>query len=461
MDWDERETVRSGEVDGCPISRRERRSDQERRGRPLRIRVSVLAIGVALLGVSASADDIASVAGSAVLISIDEPKRGEPVSNSVHQASIRGSAFTEGRRRLAIDVMIAIDISGSTRAASGADVDGDGEIGFDPQAEQVPPGHYPPGTRSTDPQDTILAAEIAAAMALLDNLDPSHLRVGVLSFGGEINPATLRQAAYGQQDAWVEVPLTSDFAQVRRALQNILLRGPRGGTNFAAGIRLAVTELAGLHGARSAARPDAAKILMFLTDGVPSFPFGSSRESDPGDTEAALGAARVASKAGITINTYALGPSALDNPVAVTEMSRMTVGTFTPVKNPGDVITYLQGVTFSSVEDVIFTNLTTSEISEDVRLMPDGSFSGYVPVREGINRVRVTALATDGSEGFTEFDLEFGVAGRTSLELTIELDGIRKQNRELQLLVEREKVRRFRDRQRKRLEIEVEDTGTP
>jgi len=139
----------------------------------------------------------------------------------------------------------------------------------------------------------------------------------------------------------------------------------------------------------------------------------------------------------------------------------MTVGTFTPVKNPGDVITYLQGVTFSSVEDVIFTNLTTSEISEDVRLMPDGSFSGYVPVREGINRVRVTALATDGSEGFTEFDLEFGVAGRTSLELTLELDGIRKQNRELQLLVEREKVRRFRDRQRKRLEIEVEDTGTP
>ena len=63
------------------------------------------------------------------------------------------------------------------------------------------------------------------------------------------------------------------------------------GTNFAAGIRLAVTELASLHGARSAPRPEATKILMFLTDGVPSFPFGSSRESDPGDTEAALGAA--------------------------------------------------------------------------------------------------------------------------------------------------------------------------
>ncbi|MBW2493116.1 MAG: VWA domain-containing protein [Deltaproteobacteria bacterium] len=425
------------------------------------IRISLLAIGSVLLGLSASADDLSGIADSAVRIVIDEPKRGEPVSNSVHQAPIRGNAFTEGKRRLTIDVMIAIDISGSTRAASGVDVDGDGEIGFDPHLEQVPPGLYPPDVRSTDPHDTILAAEIAAADALLRNLDPTHLRVGVLSFGGEVNPATLRQAVYGQQDAWLEVPLTSDFDQVRRALQGILARGPRGGTNFAAGIRLAVTELAGLHGARSAPRPEAAKILMFLTDGVPSFPFGSSRESDPGDTEAALGAARVAHKAGITINAYSLGTHALDNPVAATEMSRLTLGTFTPVVNPGDVITYLQGVTFASVEDVIFTNLTTSEISEDVRLLPNGSFSGYVPVREGTNRVRVTALASDGSEGFTEFDLQFDVAGRTSKELTLELDAIRKQNRELQLLVEREKVRQFRERQRKGLKLEVEELETP
>jgi len=153
--------------------------------------------------------------------------------------------------------------------------------------------------------------------------------------------------------------------------------------------------------------------------------------------------------------------NALDNPIAATEMSRLTLGTFTPVKNPGDVITYLQGVTFASVEDVIFTNLTTSEISEDVRLLPNGSFSGYVPVREGINRVRVTALTSDGSEGFAEFDLEFDVSGQTNRELTLELDAIRKQNRELQLLVEREKVRQFRDRQRKGLKLEIEDPEAP
>ncbi len=52
---------------------------------------------------------------------------------------------------------------------------------------------------------------------------------------------------------------------------------------------------------------------------------------------------------------YALGPNALTNPYAATEISRITLGTFTPVRNPGDVITYLQNVSFTSVDDVIFT----------------------------------------------------------------------------------------------------------
>ena len=54
-----------------------------------------------------------------------------------------------------------------------------------------------------------------------------------------------------------------------------------------------------------------------------------------------------------------------------------------PVQNPGDIISFLQGVTFANVEDVIFTNLTTREVSTDVELSPDGSFSGFVPVHRG------------------------------------------------------------------------------
>lgn len=393
--------------------------------------------------------------GARVRIAITNPLPGEPVRNKVHQAPISGSAMADGERPADFDVVLIIDVSGSTKIASGVDVDGDGEVGFDPYLELVPPGTYPPDLRNTDSGDSILAAEISAARALLTTLDPARVRVGVISFSGEMNPLTGNRVRFDQQDAWVEVPLTNDYDKVQRALVGIIARGPRGGTNFAAGLRLAVTELANLSGSRSAPRDDAKKVVLFLTDGLPTFPIGSGSASDPGDTEAALNAARLAHKAGITVNTYALGPNALTNPIAATEIARISLGTFMPVQNPGDIIAFLQGVTFANVEDVIFTNLTTREVSYDVDLSPDGSFSGFVPVTEGMNRVRVTALSTNGASGSVEFDLTFETAGLTSRELSLELDRIRERNKQLLLLIERDRIQRFREQQRKVLEFEM------
>jgi Mg-chelatase subunit ChlD len=419
--------------------------------------LALLACGLALLAGSgrAAATSVAGV--SAVHIRIESPLPGEPVTNKVHQAPIRGNAIAEGDQPVDFDVILIVDVSGSTKHPSGVDVDGDGEIGIDPQFELVPPGTYPPGLRNTDPQDSILAAEIVAGEALLTSLDPQRVRVGVISFSGEMDPNTGRRVRFDQQDAWVEVPLTGNYDQARRALSGILARGPHGGTNFAAGIRLAVTELAGLTGARSVPRPHAKKIALFLTDGLPTFPIGAGAVAEPGDTEAALNAARLAHKAGITINSYALGPTALTNPDAATEIARIALGTFMPVQNPGDIISFLQAVTFANVEDVVFTNLTTREVSYDVELLPDGSFSGFVPVTEGTNRVRVTALTSDGSSGSVEFDLAFETAGLTSRELVLELDRIRERNKHLMLLIERERIQRFREQQRKKLELRASE----
>jgi hypothetical protein len=405
----------------------------------------------------ASAASAAAAASTPVRVLIDSPKSGEPVRNKVHQAQIRGNAVADGERPLEIDVVVVIDVSGSTKQASGVDVDGDGEIGINPQMELVAPGTYPAGTVCTDPGDTILAAEVNAASALIATLDPERVRVGILSFSGEMHPQTGKRVRIDQHDAWVEEPLTHDQAKAQAALGRILARGPNGGTDFAAGVRLAVTELSGLSGSKSVPRAGSKKVALFLTDGLPTFPIGSATVADPGDTEAALNAARLAHKAGVTINSYALGPNALANPYAATELARITLGTFTPVQNPGDVITFLQGVSFANVDDVIFTNLTTQEISEDVRLAPDGSFSGVVPVREGVNRVRVTALATDGSTGSVEFDLEFEKSGLTDRELALELESIRRRNKDLQLLIEKERIQRFRAQQRKGLKIEAEE----
>jgi hypothetical protein len=412
---------------------------------------SIVGIVAAFTAPAAPAAD----GGAGVRIAIESPLPGEPVRNKVHQAPIRGSAMADGDQPADFDVVLIIDVSGSTKTASGVDVDADGEIGFDPYMELVPPGTYPPELRSTDPGDSILAAEISAARALLTTLDSARVRVGVISFSGEMNLLTGNRVRFDQQDAWVEVPLTNDYDKVQRALVSIMARGPRGGTNFAAGLRLAVTELANLSGSHSTPRDGAKKVVLFLTDGVPTFPIGSGSVSDPGDTEAALNAARLAHKAGITINSYALGLTALTNPIAATEIARISLGTFMPVQNPGNIIAFLQGVSFANVEDVILTNLTTREVSYDVDLSPDGSFSGFVPVTEGRNRVRVTALATNGGSGSVEFELVFETAGLTSRELSLELDRIRERNKQLMLLIERDRIQRFREQQRKVLEFEV------
>ena len=400
----------------------------------------------ALAAVSASAD--VDAASEDVEVVVESPTPGAHVENKVHMAPVRGRASAGDDAWRAFDVVLAIDVSYSTREPSGIDVDEDGEIGFNPELELVAPGAYPEGTICTDPDDTILAAEVHAARLLLDELDPTRTRVGIVAFSGASDPATGRRISSDQRDAWVVVPLTTDFARLRGALDGILAEGPQHATNFAAAVRLAVTELAGLSGAQSAAREDARRVVLFLTDGQPSFPYGSAAVADPEHIEAAISAARLAHKAGITINTYALGKQALARPVAATEIARITLGNFLPVRNPGNIVSFLQGVSFANVDDVVLTNLTTKEVSYDVSLLPDGSFSGFVPVRPGANTIEVTALASDGAEASATVAFEFAEAGLTERELERELERIKKRNKALLRLLERERIERFRRRRR-------------
>jgi hypothetical protein len=391
-----------------------------------------------------------------VRVVVESPRSGERVENRVDQAPVRGTAVATGEQPSDFDVMLVVDVSKSTTAASGVDVDGDGNVGIDPQLELLPPGAYPPDVHNTDPEDSILHAEVAAARALVRGLDPRRTRVGLITFGGEVDPATGERRSPTQQDAWLEVPITSDFTQVTQAIDAVLARGASGATNFSAGVRLAVRELAGLSGARSQPRASAKKVILFLTDGVPSLPIGKGDYQDEGDNEAAVNAAQLAKSAGIVMNTYALGPNALAGPFAVTEMARVTLGTFTPVLNPGDIVALLQGVSFANIEDVVLANVTTGELSTDVRLNPDGSFYGYVPARLGKNVLRATALASDGSRGTATIEIEFGRSQLSQREMALELDRIRRMNKELLLLRERKRIEDFRTREKKELEIQVE-----
>jgi len=391
-----------------------------------------------------------------VTVTVESPRSGEKVENKVDQAPIRGTATAKGQQPSDFDVMIVIDVSASTKKPSGVDVDNDGQVGFNPKDELLPPGTYPDDVENTDPGDSIFEAEAAAARALVRGLDPRRVRVGLITFSGEVDPATSLKRSPTQADAWLDVPLNADPNRTLTAIDGLLARGAFGATDFAAGIRLAVRELAGLSGAQSPPRPNAKKVMLFLTDGVPSFPIGRGDVMDPGDIEAAIAAAKLAKSAGITINSYGLGPDALGAPQAVTEIARVTLGTYTPVMNPGDIVALLQGVSFANIEDVILSNLTTGEVSTDVRLNPDGSFNGYVPVREGKNQIRVKALASDGTSGSQTIEIEFGHSQLTQREMALELDRIRRMNKELLLLRERKRIEDFRAKEKKELEIQIE-----
>ncbi|MCH7599098.1 MAG: VWA domain-containing protein [Myxococcales bacterium] len=391
-----------------------------------------------------------------VVIDIVSPAPGETVRNRVHLAAIRGSARSGAEDPLDFDVMIAIDVSKSTRFPSGIDVDQNGEIGFNPHEELIAPGSYPDEVVCSDPADSILSAEIQAARMLVDSLSPGRSRVGVLTFSGDVDLETGERNAPDQKDATLRILLTDDFASVIRVLGEIHAEGPHGATNFAAAIHLAVVELVGLSGSRSVARPGARHLLQFLTDGVPTFPFGRGDVADPEDTEVAISAARLARKAGLTLNSFAWGRHALASPVATTEMARLTGGAYTPVRNPGEILAFLRGVSFANIDDVVITNLTTHDISYDVHLSPDGSFSGFVPVDPGSNKVQVTVLASDGGESTIAFDVNFEKSGLTENELMVELRRVRKRNKEMMLLLERKRIRAFRERQKGVITIEGE-----
>ncbi|MFP8875047.1 MAG: vWA domain-containing protein, partial [Myxococcota bacterium] len=301
----------------------------------------------------ALAPAVSNEASAPIRIDIDFPQPGAIVQNDVDLAPVRGHVQAGSDAPNTFDVFLALDVSHSTRYPSGIDIDEDGEVGFNPALELVVPGTYPEEMVSTDPDDVILAAEVRAARLLIEALDSGQTRVGVIVFSGDVEPKTGKRRRFDQQDARLLVPLTGDFKAVERALDDIMKTGPNGATNFSAAIKLSVRELSGFSGAKSRPRAGAKKLLLFLTDGVPTFPIGSGRSSDPGDTEAAINAARLARKAGVTINSFALGRHALAAPIAASEMARITSGVYTPVRNPGQIVSFLQGVSFANVEDVV------------------------------------------------------------------------------------------------------------
>ena len=375
-----------------------------------------------------------SLSATQVEVDIHDPRHGATISGP-SQVTVTGQAqATRDYRPALFDLMLILDTSGSTRAPSGV------RGGF-----------------SRD--STILGAEVAAAERLLEKLDPKSTLVGVVTFSGEYNRYTGRGMS-DESGAFLAQPLTANYQEVRAALNRIYHRGASGGTNMAAGVRLAVRELAGLPGAVSLPRPEARKVAFLLTDGFPTLPFGHVNSMDPGDVEVAVRAASVGAKAEITMHTFSLGIEAVSAPYACTQIAKMTGGTFTPIRRPGDIIDVLPKTSFADLDMVLVTNTTTGLPASDLTVNPDGRFQATVPLISGVNRIAVTVLATDGTKGSAAVKVHYGRGESLKLEvqqdskdLELELEQLEKKNKMLQEAVKKKKEEEAR---RKELELEIE-----
>ncbi len=411
-----------------------------------------------------------------VHVEIDVPSNGSVVGEAPCGLYVAGRALALQGELRHFDVMIVIDTSRSTIDPTGADINGNGSIGK-PYLGRVG-SIFDVG--STDPGDSILAAEVAAARQIVRGLDPRTTRLGLVTFAGE--PPGGSGGIFGGRPPLPAVtlePLTNEYARIERALDHVLASEPDGSTHMAAGVDQATIELLGLRGGQSRTNAKSEKLVLFFTDGQPTLPYGPGFEAD--NVRAVLRAASRAARAEIRIHSFAIGPDALDGPVATVEMASRTDGYFTPVRHPGDLVEVVEEVSFANLENVTLRNLTRKQDAAFFRSTADGAWAGLLELAPGKNLIEVLATATDGTNSSRTLEvlmepgapapsvpeelaaqrnwlLEECLREVKQVRMSAEQERAEQVRKDLLVEIEREraKARQRADDQRKRLELGVE-----
>jgi hypothetical protein len=212
-----------------------------------------------------------------------------------------------------LDVAIAIDISASTLDASGFDVDSDGVVG-ELAANQIFP-------RSTDPGDSLLAAQVSAAKDLVSELSNDETRFSVIAYSG----ATPTRPERRTTDSLVVSELSSDPVTLRHAIDGVLAHGSKGGLVFSAGMNGALETLTASPSA-GASR----KVALFMSAQAYPIILGVTRgkRADPRMQEAAQGAIDAA----VRFHTFGLGEAAsTPEPHTLSRIAGATDGVYRPV----------------------------------------------------------------------------------------------------------------------------------
>jgi hypothetical protein len=401
-----------------------------------------LAPGEALLGE-------AGAVSTTLKLEIEEPSDGSIVGQP-EGAFLAGRALALLGEFKRFDVVIVLDTSGSTNGASGADINGNGIVGASGLS-----GIF----KQTDPGDSILAAEVAAAKKVLESLDPRNTRVGLVTFAGtqdQWDPYTQRMYSDNVPDAITEEPLTTNYERVSKALDRVFKRGPEGATNMTEGVRQAVKELKGFRGGLSKPDRGSQKVVLFFTDGQPTAPYPQDFKRE--NVNSVLRAASQARRADVQVHTFAIGPEANEGPLACVQLAAYTGGYFQPVMSPGDLPAVVDTVNFANLETLEIKNATNGEAATETIINADGSFGALVPVQPGLNRLQVVAKATDGTTTQAEVTVSYA-PGAPSASLPRELVAMRNRLLERRLIaIKRGRIeteRKAAEEARKELEIKI------
>jgi hypothetical protein len=359
-----------------------------------------------------------------------------PAPGTVTRLSLVEVAGGPGKRW---DVAIVLDLSESTLHPSGLDLDGDGPNGkSDPALLERLAREQPvlaQRLRELDFEDTILAAELEAASALVAR-SGHGMRTGLVGFSHR---------------AVVLAPLGSPVATQQQALAELrfALGEHLRGTHYAAALAEAQRMLA------PGADGDVQRAIVFLSDGAPSLPvfFG-----DNGRTEA-LEAAREAGLAGIRLFAFAFGAEGAGATEVLAQMAEWTDGRAERVAEPEQLVGALRELALVDVARLAITNATTGAPARAVRLFPDGSFDALVSLAVGRNVLRVEAFAGDGTGVRIERSVlrEPGEAGaEEAVRGRALLEQLRRRTAEMEAWAEVE-----RRRQEQRRSVTVEPTPRP
>jgi hypothetical protein len=358
---------------------------------------------------------------------------------------VRGQAAA--RELAAHDLVLVLDLSDSSLLPSGWDVDGDGTGGAtDPallaalEAKPDVPPSVLTRLRESDFDDTVLAATLVAARALLDRLDDRY-RVGIVVFSDRARMVAPLGASRDALERAFEEIRTSFFRELR-------------GTNFGDAIGAAQLvlqpETPGQPGGLPAGRDQS---ILLLSDGEPTLPpFGDRARQH------ALYAANAAAAAGIRIFPFELARAEKGRGV-LAELADRTGGRLERLERPGDAIARLRRTDLAGLEVLRVVNETTGRAVRALRTFPDGSFDGFVELAPGANRLSFEARTTDGTRSraertvFRHADAADAAASERAL-----LEELRRRTAETELWNRMEQQRRA---PRQEMQLRVEPDAEP